>query len=94
MQKEFIPFQIERGIEREIWYVDVSSLSTLELIKLKEELKNTTFSIMIPYLDNLIYSSINEFNASSDVYGSGYRKAQKRDKKIKERAKMKKYRRR
>lgn len=94
MQKEFIPFQIERGFKREIWYVDVSCLSTLELIKLKEELKNTAFSAMIPYSDNLIYSNMDEFNTSSDIYGSGYRKAQKRDKKIKERAKMKKCRRR
>ncbi len=94
MSKEFISFQVENELEEEILSMDIENLSTLELIKLKEELKNTTFSIMIPYLDNLIYSSINEFNASSDVYGSGYRKAQKRDKKIKERAKMKKYRRR
>lgn len=94
MQKEFIPFQIERGFKREIWYVDVSSLNTLELIKLKEELKGTNLSSIIPTLDRLIYSGINEFNASKDMFGNGYLKTQKRNSKIKRSAIKKKCRRR
>lgn len=94
MSKEFISFPIESYSEKEICQIDITNLSTLELIKLKEELKNTTFSEMIPALDKLIYNNMDEFNASKDMFGNGYRKAQKRNNKVKKQARMKKCRRR
>lgn len=94
MSNEYIPFEVKYGDKREIWKMDVTNLSVLELIKLKEEFKNTKFSPTILILDNLIYNNMNEFNCSTNMYGNGYQKEQKRNRKIADHARKKKVRRR
>lgn len=94
MPKELITFPIEEYGETDICQIDITNLSILELIKLKEELKNTSFSEMIPAIDKLIYNNMDELKTSKDIYGNGQRKAKKRDDKVKKRAKLRKYRRR
>ena len=58
MNGEYIPFEVTNGEKKGIWQIDVTNLSTLELIKLKEAFKGTTFSPTINGLDRLIYNSI------------------------------------
>lgn len=94
MGKNYIPFEVKYGEKRGIWQIDVTDLNTLELMKLKEVFKGTEFSPTISALDNLIYPNMDEFNCSTNMFGNGYRKEQKRNKKIAIQAKMKKTRRR
>ena len=95
MNGEYIPFKVTEGKKKGILQIDVTQLNTLELIKLKEELKGTTFSPTITALDRLIYNNIeNEFNCSYNISRNGYCKEQKRNRRIKENVKKKKVRRR
>lgn len=95
MNGEYIPFEVTNGEKKGIWQIDVANLSTLELIKLKEAFKGTTFSPTINGLDRLIYNSIeNEFNCSYNMTKNGYYKEQKRNGSIKAYSKKKKVRRR
>lgn len=92
--KIYIPFEVKYGEKKGIWQIDVTQLSTLELMKLKEVFKGTEFSPTISSLDKLIYNNMDEFNCSTNMFGNGYRKEQKRNNKIAEHAKKKKVRRR
>lgn len=90
----FIPIKINNGDKPGIWQMDVTCLSTLELIKLRELLNETDFSPTRSALDNLIYNNMDEFRGTTNMYGNGFRKEQKRNKRIQENAKKKKVRRR
>jgi len=95
MNREYIPFKVTEGEKKGIWQIDVTYLNTLELIKLREAFKGTTFSMAINALDRLIYTNIeNEFNCSYNMTRNGYYKEQKRNGRIKANAKKKKVRRR
>lgn len=94
MSKIYVPFEVKYGDNIGIWQMDVTNLSTLELMKLKEQFKGTEFSPTISVLDKIIYNNMDEFKGTTNLYGIGFRKEQKRNRKIAENAKKKKVRRR
>lgn len=91
---DYVPFLITSGKKKGIWQMNVTNLSTLELIKLKEEFKDTMFTPTLAALDKLIYNNMDEFNCSRTMLRNGYYKEQKRNRRIKEIVKKKKVRRR
>ena len=86
MTEDFIPVQVIQNNKKRVWQMDVSRLSTLELMKLKETLKDTTFSPTISMLDKLIYTSTDSFNG---MRGNMFTKEIKNNRKIKNKIKHK-----
>ena len=86
MIEDFVPVEVIQNNKKTIWQIDVSKLSIVELMKLKESLKDTTFNPTITMLDKLIYSSTDTFNG---MRGNMYTKEMKNDHKIKNKIKQK-----
>lgn len=83
MNKIFIPIKVDNGKKPGIWQIDVTELSLLQLIKLREELKKTNFTLTHTTIDKIIYNSMNEFRGTRKMYGNGFIKEEKRNKRNK-----------
>lgn len=90
MTEDFIPVQVIQENKKKVWQMDISKLSTIELIELKENLKDTTFGPTITMLDKLIHANSKSFNG---VRGNMYMKELKKNSKIKNKTKYKSRRR-
>lgn len=86
MTENFVPVEVIQNNKKTIWQMDVSRLSTVELMKLKESLKDKTFSPTISMLDKLIYTSTDSFNG---MRGNKFMKELKKSSKIKNKVKHK-----
>ena len=58
MMKDFIPVEAKVNGKFTIWYMDVSTLSLNELVKLKNELKGSKVESVVS-LDAIIHDNIN-----------------------------------
>lgn len=89
----YIPILVKRNRKKELWRMDISSLSVTELIKLKEQLMKVPYDKTIQALDAVIKReilSITPSNCLSNVsYMRSYKKI-KKNAKIEKNVKMKK----
>lgn len=84
MKSEYIPVLVDVDGKEEIWRMDITNLSITDLIKLKEELLNSTYTKTIRALDSIIKSDVESIipthNISNGSYMREYKKTKKEEK--------------
>jgi len=89
MQRDFVPIQVIEDGKTKIWQMDVTNLNTLELIKLKKTFEGTEFSPTMSVLDKMIYTNMDEFRGTKNVFGKGRLREEKKESKIQKKVKKK-----
>ena len=81
MNKDYIPVLVEKGDKKEIWIMDVTTLSVAELIELRKKLMDTPYNKKIQSLDSIIKRNIETIIPSHNINGGSYIRTYKKNKK-------------